>query len=107
LPLIVMLAAMNAFSEELNYRAGLLASLHDVVGTRHALAMTAVVFGLAHYYGVPYGAIGVVMAGFLGWLLGKSMLETGGFVWAWFIHFWQDLLIFAFMAIGAVVAGGI
>jgi hypothetical protein len=46
------------------------------------------------------------MAGFLGWFLGKSMLETRGLFWAWFIHFWQDVLIFAFLAIGSIRPGG-
>lgn len=105
-PALLVLAAMNAFSEELNYRAALLAPLHRVVGARQALLMTAVFFGIGHFYGVPYGIIGVLMAGFLGWLLGKSMLETRGFFWAWFIHFWQDVLIFTFMALGSIVAGG-
>ena len=35
------------------------------------------------------------MAGFLGWLLAKSVAETQGVFWAWFIHFQQDVLIFA------------
>ncbi|MFH0850449.1 MAG: hypothetical protein V1924_05870 [Candidatus Bathyarchaeota archaeon] len=34
--------------------------------------------------------------GFLGWFLGKSMQETGGFAWAWLIHFLQDVIIFTF-----------
>jgi membrane protease YdiL (CAAX protease family) len=29
------------------------------------MMMSAVYFGLAHYYGIPSGAIGVVMGGFL------------------------------------------
>lgn len=33
----------------------------------------------------------------MGWLLAKSMLETGGFFWAWLIHFLQDILIFSFI----------
>lgn len=106
LPAVLILAAMNAFSEEMNYRAALLAPLHGVVGSQQALLLTAAFFGLGHFYGVPYGVIGVVMAGFLGWLLGKSMLETKGFFWAWFIHFWQDVFIFSFMAIGSITAGG-
>ena len=46
------------------------------------------------------------MAGFLGWLLGKAMLETHGLAWPWFIHFVQDVLTFSFMGIGSIVAGG-
>ena len=30
------------------------------------------------------------MAFIPGWLMGKAMLKTRGFFWAWFIHFWMD-----------------
>lgn len=106
LPFVLLFAAMNAFSEEMSYRAAPLATLQDKVSKGQALLVTAAYFGIWHYYGVPYGVVGVVMAGILGWLLGKSMLETKGFFWAWFIHFLQDVMIFSFMAIGSVVAGG-
>lgn len=55
-------------------------------------------FGVGHFYGIPNGVVGVLLTGFLGWFLGKSMLETGGFFWAWLIHFMQDVVIFAFLA---------
>ncbi len=106
LPVVVLFALMNSFSEEMSYRAAPLSTLQENVGKGQALLATAAYFGIWHYYGVPYGVIGVVMAGILGWLLGKSMLETKGFFWAWFIHFLQDVMIFSFMAIGSVVAGG-
>lgn len=106
LPMILLLAAMNAFSEEMNYRASLLGALQDALTGPQAVMLAAVFFGIGHYYGVPYGIVGVVMAWFLGWLLGKSMVETKGFFWAWFIHFLQDVAIFSFMAIGSVMAGG-
>jgi membrane protease YdiL (CAAX protease family) len=106
LPAVLVLAAMNAFNEELTYRSTLLASLERVVGPRQALWNAALFFGLAHYFGVPYGILGVVMSTFLGWMLGKSMLETRGFFWAWLIHFVQDVLIFSFMAAGSIAPGG-
>lgn len=106
LPAVLLFAAMNAFNEELTYRASLLAGLEHVIGPQQALWNTAVFFGLGHYFGVPYGVIGVVMATFLGWMMGKAMLETRGFFWAWFIHFLQDVLIFSFMAIGSITPGG-
>jgi len=62
--------------------------------------------GIGHYFGVPYGVVGVIMASFLGWMLGKAMLETRGFFWAWLIHFVQDVLIFTFMAAGSITPGG-
>jgi uncharacterized protein len=106
LPAVLLLAGMNAFSEEMNYRASFLSTLPGDIGSNQSLLITASYFGIGHYYGVPYGMIGVLMAGLLGWLLGKSMLETKGFFWAWLIHFIQDVLIFSFMAIGSVTPGG-
>lgn len=106
MPVIFLLSAMNAFSEEMTYRAALLAPLHRIIDRSNALLLTAVLFGLWHFNGVPYGILGVIMAGGLGWLLGKSMLETKGLFWAWFIHFWQDVVIFAFIAAGSVIPGG-
>jgi len=106
LPAILLAAALNAFNEEMTYKASFLSVLENVVGKNHALWLMAAYFGIGHYYGVPYGVIGVLMAGFLGWFLGKSMLETRGLWWAWFIHFLQDVLIFAFLAIGSIKPGG-
>lgn len=106
LPAVLLAAVLNAFNEEMTYKASFLSVLEDRVGGKQALMLMAAFFGLGHYYGIPYGVIGVLMAGFLGWLLGKSMLETRGFFWAWFIHFLQDVLIFSFLAIGSVTPGG-
>ncbi len=106
LPAILIAAALNAFNEEMTYKASFLSVLEDVMGKHQSLWLMAAYFGLGHYYGVPYGVIGVIMAGFLGWFLGKSMLETRGLWWAWFIHFWQDVLIFSFLAIGSIKPGG-
>jgi membrane protease YdiL (CAAX protease family) len=106
LPLVLLFAAMNAFSEEVSYRSSLLSTSESVIGSRQAVLLAAVFFGIGHYYGIPYGIIGVVMSGFLGWFLGKAMVETRGLGWAWFIHFVQDVLIFSFMAVGSVMAGG-
>jgi hypothetical protein len=106
LPWVLLFAATNAFGEEMAYRAALLAPLHTTVGKTQSIFLTAALFGLWHYYGVPYGVIGVLMASFLGWWLGKSMLETRGFTWPWFIHFVQDVFIFGFMAIGSITPGG-
>lgn len=105
LPAVMVLAAMNAFSESVSYRAALLSPLHTVVGGVQAMLLAAAFFGIGHFYGVPFGPIGAVMAFVLGWFLNKSMLETKGFFWPWFIHFWQDVATFSFMAIGSVNPG--
>jgi hypothetical protein len=106
LPAVLLAAALNAFNEEVTYKASFLSVLESPVGPRQALYMVAAFFGIGHYYGVPYGVVGVLLAAFLGWILARSMQETRGLFWAWFIHFWQDVLIFSFLAIGAIIPGG-
>ncbi len=106
LPFILLFAATNAYGEEMNYRASFLTPLEGTIGPRQALFMTAAFFGLEHYYGVPYGVIGVVMSAFVGWLMGKAMLETRGLFWSWWIHFCMDVAVFIFIAMGSVTPGG-
>lgn len=55
--------------------------------------ISATIFGVAHYRGMPGGIWGVLLAGLLGWVLTKSMIETEGFFWAWLIHFLQDVVL--------------
>jgi hypothetical protein len=106
LPVILFAAALNAFNEEVSYKASILSVLDGPLGRRDALRMVGAYFGIAHFYGVPYGLVGVGLAWFLGWILARSMAETRGMGWAWFIHFVQDVLIFTFMAGSAIVPGG-
>lgn len=79
------------------FRAVLLARLVPTLGPSQALWMTSVLFGLAHWFGHPSGPTGVGMAGFARLMRGKSMLETRGFVWAWIIHGFLDVVIFALL----------
>lgn len=103
LPAALLFSAVNAFTEEMYFRASLLSTLHDVIGRTHTLLITAVFFGLAHYlHGSPPGVTGFLMTGALALLLAKGMLETKGLFWAWFIHFVPDVVIFAFYAIALV-----
>jgi hypothetical protein len=106
LPFVLLFAASNAFGEEMIYRAPWLSALEGPVGPAQALLITAVYFGIGHFYGVPYGILGVVMAFVPGWLMGKAMLETRGFFWAWFIHVCMDIVIYSFIALGSISPGG-
>jgi len=106
LPAILLFAAMNAFNEEMTLRAPMLATLEAPAGMHQAWYMSALYFGIAHFYGIPYGWIGIVLATFNGWLLGKAMLETRGLFWAWWMHFLQDVVIFAFLVMGSITPGG-
>ena len=98
IPVSILIAAINAFNEEFTLRAAPLSELWKVIGKKQGLLITTLYFGMGHYYGVPSGIIGVALSAFLGWFLGKSLLETRGFFWAWFIHFLPDIVIFTFYA---------
>lgn len=102
LPWALATSAVNAANEEFQYRSVLLARLQGLVSPREAACLTAVVFGLDHYFGQPSGWGGVLMAAIAGWIWAKSMLETRGFTCAFAIHFVQDLVIFGFLALSAV-----
>lgn len=101
LPAALLFAAMNAFAENFVFRAGPLALLTPVVGKAQALLLAAVFFGVGHYGSFPPGVLGVLLAGFLGWALGKSMLETRGFAWAWLIQVPMDAVVFSLFALAA------
>jgi membrane protease YdiL (CAAX protease family) len=103
LPWILVVAILNAANEEFQFRSVLLAHLRNVVSPAEAAALTAVLFGLGHYYGQPSGPLGVVMAGIAGWFWARSMIETRGFVWAFFIHLVQDIVILSFLAVATAV----
>lgn len=97
LPSILFYAALNAFNEEFTYRAPMLATLEPVGGSKQALWLSAYFFGIAHYFGTPGGLIGGLLSIFMGWILGKGMLETRGLFWTWWIHFLSDIAIFTFL----------
>ena len=93
LPWVLLFSASNAFVEEMICRFSLVAGLEGVLSKSAICWWSAGIFGGVHFFGTPGGIIGVLMAGFLGWLLAKSMLETRGIGWAWLIHFLQDVVI--------------
>ena len=97
LPLALAFSVFNAAQEEFRFRSVLLARLVPVVGASQALWITSARFGLGHWFGHPSGPTGVVMAGFAGFLWGKSMMDTRGFTWAWIIHGLMDLVIFTLL----------
>ncbi|MBA3531698.1 MAG: CPBP family intramembrane metalloprotease [Ardenticatenales bacterium] len=99
LPGILLASAINSANEEFQFRSIFFARLIPVLGAQETLWLTAVLFGLGHFYGQPSGAVGVLLTGFAGWFWGKSMLETRGFFWAWFIHMVQDVIILSFLVL--------
>ncbi|MBN2345614.1 MAG: CPBP family intramembrane metalloprotease [Candidatus Aminicenantes bacterium] len=103
LPACILLAAVNAFTEEAYFRCSLLSTLHEVIGKRHTLALILVFFGLSHWlHGSPPGLVGFAMTGFLAWIMAKAMLETKGMLAPWIIHFLPDVVIFFSYALAFV-----
>lgn len=90
---IVLFSLTNSFGEEIIYRLGMVVPLYRNLPPNSIFIASGVLFGLAHMYGMPNGIIGVTLAGILGYILAKSVLETNGIFWAWFIHFLQDVVI--------------
>jgi len=93
LAVAVPLSLTNALTEELITRWAIVESMHGP-WARYAPGVSALVFGSVHWFGIPGGPVGALMAGFLGWLLARSIQDTRGIGWAWIIHVCQDILIF-------------
>lgn len=98
LPVIVLLALVNSLSEGVIYRSSVLGTLEEAIPKDYLVMVAAAFFGVAHYYGAPGSIPGVLMSGVLGWYMCRSMYETQGFVAAWIIHFFQDIVIFSTVA---------
>jgi membrane protease YdiL (CAAX protease family) len=96
-------AAMNSFAEEFLYRAALIPQVLPVFGKSATLLLVPGWFGLAHYFGVPNGLTGVLLAAVGGWFFAKSMIETRGMAWAWFLHFLADFTVYLVL----LLAGGL
>jgi hypothetical protein len=96
-------AAMNSFAEEFLYRAALIPQVLPLFGKGATLMLVPAWFGLAHYFGVPNGLTGVLLAGVGGWFFAKSMIETRGIAWAWFLHFLADFTVYLVL----LLAGGL
>lgn len=94
IPLVLFFAITNAWSEEIFSRFVIVAGLSGKINPSSICWISAIIFGLPHFFGTPSGFFGVIMSGLLGWFLAKSVLETKGLGWALFIHFLQDVVIF-------------
>ena len=98
----VLMAARNAFHEELLYRNLLIGALKPHFGAIHAVAVSAFIFGVGHWNGLPAGVLGVLMTLALGLVAGIAMVQTKGMFWSWFMHFVPDCVLFYYWGIGSV-----
>lgn len=94
IPLILPFSLTNSLTEELIFRFGIVGGLFNHYPKLILLIISAVLFGLPHYFGSPSGVIGILMSGVLGYILCKATIETKGLSIAWTIHFVQDIIIF-------------
>jgi hypothetical protein len=94
IPIVLLISLTNSFGEEMIYRFAINGNLINNTPKITVIVISAVLFGLPHYMGFPSGIIGIIMAGFLGYILSKITYETQGIVIAWTIHFIQDIIIF-------------
>jgi hypothetical protein len=86
-PFVLLFSFTNAFSEEMVFRFGMIAGLNNHYSKLTIMIVSAILFGLPHYYGNPGGGVGILMSGVLGYILCKASLETRGLLIAWLIHF--------------------
>lgn len=93
-PLIVLFSLSNSMTEELIFRFGIVGGFFDHFPKSTIVLISAILFGLPHFFGWPSGFVGVCMAGLLGYILCKSTIETKGLGIAFGIHFLQDIIIF-------------
>jgi membrane protease YdiL (CAAX protease family) len=100
-PWAVAFSAFNALTEELLFRLTIAEALAPVLAAGAVALISAVLFGIPHWFGNPGRFPGVLLAGFMGWFLTLSVLQTGGLGWAWTIHLVQDIVIFTLLVAGA------
>jgi membrane protease YdiL (CAAX protease family) len=103
LPFIILFPILNAINEEVRFRNVLLAEAEPVVDDNMALLMTTALFGLVHFGGFlgASGPAGSSLSGTtyalgaacMGWIAGRSILETRGILSVWIIHASADLVI--------------
>jgi membrane protease YdiL (CAAX protease family) len=93
LPWAIVFSVTNAVAEELLFRLTVTEALAPVVPVTVVAACSAVLFGAPHWWGTPGRVPGVLLAGFMGWFLAVSVVQTAGLGWALVIHGAQDIVI--------------
>ena len=91
----IVFSVVNAIVEEVIYRGILwsgLTNLFDSVST--VIIIQAIIFGVIHYWGVPNGILGVVMAFIYGLFLGAIRSRAKGLLMPIVTHIFADMTIF-------------
>lgn len=80
---ILLAAAGHALLQELMFRGLMFARLLPLLPPFLALVMVTVFFAVSQ---PTYGLLAVPLLAYVGWLWGKSVLETGGIAWSFAMH---------------------
>ena len=92
-------AIVNALTEELIYRGVVQNGFEEVFKKPVvALVLQAIVFGSAHYFGVPGGLSGVLLASCYGLSVGLLRKTSKGLLWPVLVHSIVDGGIFQILA---------
>jgi membrane protease YdiL (CAAX protease family) len=98
----VPFACANALLEESIYRSALIPALLPDFGAGTAVFVSAAIFGLGHWNGLPYGLPGVLLTFLLGAITAKAMVDSRGILWPWLIHMLPDCVMFYYWGLGTV-----
>jgi membrane protease YdiL (CAAX protease family) len=100
-PLGMVFAAVNALLEEVIWRGILFDAFVAQLGNRGAVIAQAIGFGIVHAHGFPNGALGMIMAGIYGLMLGWLRLRAHGLAAPILTHICADATIFAVLVTAA------
>lgn len=89
----IPLAIINSFNEEIITRWTIIEWFSSIKNKNFAPIVSAIVFGIPHYFWVPWWILWAIMAWFLWYFLAISIQDTKGIWWAFIIHLLQDLVI--------------
>jgi membrane protease YdiL (CAAX protease family) len=95
----IPLAIINSFNEEIITRWAIVEWFSNIKNKNIAPIVSAIIFGIPHYFWIPWWIIWVIMAWFLWYFLAISIQDTKGIWWAFIIHLLQDLVIITILVL--------
>jgi hypothetical protein len=94
----VAFSVTNALAEECIYRGILWEGLSAITRRWPAvLVVQALIFGVAHWWGVPNGVIGVILGIIYGLMMGIVRRVSGGLLLPVIVHIFADLVVFTLL----------
>jgi hypothetical protein len=94
----IIFPLLNAALEEVVFRGVLFDSVAALWGNAVAVLVSAAFSGYGHMQGYPPGALGAVLAGVFGLVIGWLRIVTGGIGLCWLVHVAADATIFILLA---------